>query len=915
MRVQGLKVNTYGALRNWDVTDLAERAVIFHGPNDAGKSTLFDLLTSLLYGFSPATATNHPYSPWGDGAPLNIAAHLVLQDGQQISVHRRLTSRPQGTLTCGDRGEDIGNRPLPYVQHVGRDLYRALYAITAYDLRHLKETHQAEIHDRLLGGLMALRVRPVSGVLAEFQQEANRLWRTDNRSCQHKSLSEELRELRQAIQAARQKESEIRDRDAQLEKLGAKKNDLRRERAELQAAIRRADILVPLARDLEQIGGWHREVGDNEKRLDAFPVDIRGELQRLSDDIEVHNAKLQEIAEQVREQQELFDAFGDAQRQVLEHMDDIRKWARFSELHDKERQELGTARSELDSRRKRMTELAADILSEPWSDQTADALKAVPLAELKARIDRHEKDRDDHRQVREARWQKEQNPPAIPRPVPMWAGLASLVAAALLAAGGWVGSIPALLTVSLALTVVTMWALALSWHQRQAAGHLLQHHQEQLEVLLTRARETAQPAERSHDSVTQLLASIPVAPALLTELDRSLYGLIADLRAEAVEFERLEQLRNERRAQWEENQSQLEELAAILGEPLDQWSVPLAERLFARLDEAQRRLRDRDRAQGELRKLRVSWEKMIGERDALQNDARNIEAEMQAVSGHDQHEPVVSLDETIDKVIRLQKTLNLVRYHEQRLQQEHANLSALREEIAALTQKGEHLFDPAELELAREREMELGAEIEKLTEEIARLATELRAHKTGPSPGELDGRLQALQEELADVARARDRLMLMEAVLRRADREFRERHQPDVLRRASAYLDRITGGRYIRLLILDTESGTEQLVTELADGSEAVPVGFPLSRGTLDQIFLAFRLAVIDHLDQGHEPLPLFLDETLVNWDDVRLENGIVLLGDITTHRQVLLFTCRRTFAELVADRLGVPVVELAFQS
>ena len=44
---------------------LAEHGVVvIAGDNETGKSALFEFLTTALFGFAPATAANHPYSPW-----------------------------------------------------------------------------------------------------------------------------------------------------------------------------------------------------------------------------------------------------------------------------------------------------------------------------------------------------------------------------------------------------------------------------------------------------------------------------------------------------------------------------------------------------------------------------------------------------------------------------------------------------------------------------------------------------------------------------------------------------------------------------------------------------------------------------------------------------------------------------------
>ena len=79
-----------------------------------------------------------------------------------------------------------------------------------------------------------------------------------------------------------------------------------------------------------------------------------------------------------------------------------------------------------------------------------------------------------------------------------------------------------------------------------------------------------------------------------------------------------------------------------------------------------------------------------------------------------------------------------------------------------------------------------------------------------------------------------------------------------------------------------------------------------LSRGTLEQLYLALRLGLMDHLDPEDQTLPMFLDETLVNWDDERLSSGLEVLSTVAERRQVLLFTCHPYLPERL-EKLGIP--------
>ena len=75
----------------------------------------------------------------------------------------------------------------------------------------------------------------------------------------------------------------------------------------------------------------------------------------------------------------------------------------------------------------------------------------------------------------------------------------------------------------------------------------------------------------------------------------------------------------------------------------------------------------------------------------------------------------------------------------------------------------------------------------------------------------------------------------------------------------------------------------------VADNREVLPEA--LSRGTLEQIYLALRLAVGSVL-MREEEMPIFLDEAFAMYDDVRLRETLKALDK--TGKQVLIFTCQK---------------------
>jgi len=197
----------------------------------------------------------------------------------------------------------------------------------------------------------------------------------------------------------------------------------------------------------------------------------------------------------------------------------------------------------------------------------------------------------------------------------------------------------------------------------------------------------------------------------------------------------------------------------------------------------------------------------------------------------------------------------------------------------------------------------LAEEGEELRSTITRLDTEIRHLQEGDTPDRVEGRIQAVKERIRDAKEARDRSFLLARIVREADRRFRDEHQPDLLRRAADHLRHITAGRYEHIEMGDT--GDESFYLSGPAATESRKVGQALSQGTREQVYLALRLAIIDHLDAGEERLPLFMDETLVNWDAWRRDRAFGLLERVAEKRQVFVFTCHPAMAAELEDRGG----------
>ena len=180
----------------------------------------------------------------------------------------------------------------------------------------------------------------------------------------------------------------------------------------------------------------------------------------------------------------------------------------------------------------------------------------------------------------------------------------------------------------------------------------------------------------------------------------------------------------------------------------------------------------------------------------------------------------------------------------------------------------------------------------------------------------IQAELDTVDEEKRRLERKRDRKWVIAQLIREADRLFREEHGPALEKKASAYLKDLTGGRYNTLETADHtgDKGADKLPLFQLRGP-ALPttsrvLESPISTATLEQAYLSLRLATVDHMDEKRERLPLFIDEAFVNWDPGRGKRGLEVLSELSSSRQIFVFTCHPPVAELLKD-LGAQVLKL----
>lgn len=163
--------------------------------------------------------------------------------------------------------------------------------------------------------------------------------------------------------------------------------------------------------------------------------------------------------------------------------------------------------------------------------------------------------------------------------------------------------------------------------------------------------------------------------------------------------------------------------------------------------------------------------------------------------------------------------------------------------------------------------------------------------------------LQAMSRKEQELQQDIDALELARSQIERISEEYYLEMADELNGEISKWISLLTKGTYDSAR-LDKDGK----LWILAEEREVPPES--LSRGTLEQIYLALRLAVGSVLMQ-EEDMPIFLDEAFAMYDDVRLAETLKALAK--TKKQIFIFTCqKREAAILQQEAIAYHAVNMA---
>lgn len=207
--------------------------------------------------------------------------------------------------------------------------------------------------------------------------------------------------------------------------------------------------------------------------------------------------------------------------------------------------------------------------------------------------------------------------------------------------------------------------------------------------------------------------------------------------------------------------------------------------------------------------------------------------------------------------------------------------------------------------------LNLNNEIKRLKDKVSAYEQQIGEEKSFLNKCDGNSAAADLEEKASSVAAQIEyyseryiQLRLARDILNKEIENYRVKNQGPVLKRAGEIFSTLTTGSFSGLKAAFGQKDENILVgiRTSPDGIEDEIGVEGMSEGTCDQLYLSLRLASLERYMESNEPMPLIIDDVLVNFDDERAKACLKIFGEISKKNQVIYFTHHRHILDIASD-------------
>ncbi len=179
----------------------------------------------------------------------------------------------------------------------------------------------------------------------------------------------------------------------------------------------------------------------------------------------------------------------------------------------------------------------------------------------------------------------------------------------------------------------------------------------------------------------------------------------------------------------------------------------------------------------------------------------------------------------------------------------------------------------------------------------AALKNELKTLSNASTLDELQYELDDARSQLEPLAERYAVYRIAELILNNVHNRFIERTKDQLLGRAGKYFSKLTNGEYKEILPME-DLTIPDFSSIKSDGTNQKSIKY-LSRATSEQLFLSVRLGRITDIEP---PLPVIIDDSLVNFDSKHRKNAVEIIKDLSLSNQIFVLTAHPEIVQYLSE-------------
>jgi len=859
MIINKLNYKVYGKLIDVDL-QLEKGLNVIFGENEAGKSTIFNSILSLIYGFKPTNREKHPYANW-EKNEINFFSEIE-NFGELFGVERSLKSTPKFNLV------DIGNNsvtnyrnePLPMVPRVSDALFESVFHLTAENLNQIEKDSWSSIQEKLIFNYGTDYLNKASDVILQLEQEINALWRKDKRgNPQINQLQIEISELKLKRNEAEKYYERTRMLTDKLDDLNRQLVDCEQRKQSLESNLKNLRVWLPIKELNQRIKTLENAVFKPEQFQKLNPQ-ILDQIVSLKNRIGETKSKLEALKTEREKCVSSLYVFSEQDIKLL----DFRKESErlkvvLTDLLRLEQDEH-TRLEELVKLREKIAIQYKLIFEGEITDTIKSDLKSILVLDLMSLIQKYAEGYEKNEVITQNRILKKGD-----------SQKKNILIGILGIGTGLLGVIfePLRALIFIGVACVTFAIARMDFNDKKNTGELFD-------------------LDGLRQKIDDVSKGLPMPEYVWRDKSLRFFNKLEQL-ISMIHDE--EQLHDKWKVLISSQENGLIEIENVM--KTSQLDTSRGAKLSLQFNLAQMEQLSNIEKEEVIKQVRIeAFDVQIGmSENELKNHSESLSVFTSAVEnfGDGNYDFGLSKIEVNHDLIRKIKI-----YTDERA------LIDCDDEVLETVSTSRIEDVEKELVTINDTEKSILNEQNSIKIEISKYSDMLNLE-------DINSLILSHEDRLKELVELRNRKMILLEIIKFSDERFRLENQPNIITRVSYFMNRMTNGKYKEVLINEVDGNFE---LQFLIGSEIVPVTKAFSKGTLQQLFFAFRLAVIEALDP-ESTLPFVLDEAFVNFDIHRFEKTLYLLKDVSKDRQIVFFTCHQNLVTKISELVDANILEV----